>query len=201
MTQQVNLFQPVFPLEGLPLAPVRMGQIAGAFLLALAVATVWVTLSSWSNGRLVSRLEDELSRRQAAAAALEERLAAHLDTQALDARRDALSAELGSKQRILSMLTDQRVSNERGFSANLLGVSRRWIEGVWLRGFEFDEGGQVVSIRGSALRAELIPRFLQRLGEEPAYQGKEFHTFVLRRSEGDIRAIDFEVSNKAEEES
>ena len=53
---------------------------------------------------------------------------------------------------------------------------------------------------GSAVAPEIVPDLLAVLGEEPAFQGREFKTFGLKRGEDAGSVIDFVLSTEEKAE-
>lgn len=196
--QQVNLI-PSASIESTPLSPARMVQIVGGCAAALAIATLWLLGSSALRRGSLDALELEAKELTAEVSSLEFQSAEHLDPSAVEEFTEQLLRELQAKRRVIRWVTDPGLSNTAGFSSHLLGLSRRTVKGLWLRGFEFAAGGHRITFRGSALHPELIPRFLQELGAEASYRGKEFRSFFLQRSEQG--AIDFEIGNPTDAEA
>ena len=180
--QQVNLFQPAFSTQ-MALGPDLMLRITLALSGALVVATVWAAGSAWWSSMAVGRLEGQVSAEITAVAVLAQQLEKHLDASALEQRAAGLDSERQAKLQLLRRLRDSQVSNVEGFSPHMLGFARQHVEGLWLTGFALEAGGDVVTLEGRALRAELVPRFIGQLGGEDSYRGMQFRSFDVQRTE------------------
>lgn len=200
MKQQVNLYQLRFrPVE----AP-----LAAALLTRVLLAGVAVLGLVWGHAQWRSRgAEAELESLRAQRAAESTRLvdlatlypAREVDA-ALAAEAAGLEGERQAKTRLLGLLSNQSLGNTDGFSAQVAGLARRRVEGLWLREVRIEAGGSELALVGSALDAELVPRFLRSLGEETAFTGSDFRTLRLERSGDEPGRIDWSVRTRALEE-
>jgi len=94
-----------------------------------------------------------------------------------------LVREREEKIRIRNALTGTDLGNTAGFSAHLEGLARQVIPKIWLTGIHIDEGGKNLGIFGSAMDAEIVPRYLQNLSSEDAFSGSDFRSFIMQRPE------------------
>lgn len=62
----------------------------------------------------------------------------------------------------------------------MLGFANQSIPGVWLTGFKINSFEQQVSIAGQSLSPELIPQYMERLGDDQVFHGKLFSGLALR---------------------
>ena len=197
--QTVDFAGPLKRALHVPLSPRLMAQIAAGLAGLLVFVSVAMLGVNAIRGRGLGDLEAEAAASVTRVAELEQQLNEHMDTSALQAEGESLTRELQAKRELLSWITDPRLSNRAGFAEQLHGLARQDLEGVWLSEFALEQGGASVSLTGSALDAELVPRFLQRLADEAVYKGREFETFVLSRSEENPSVIEFTVGRRAQE--
>jgi len=111
----------------------------------------------------------------------------------LQARVDALMLEISNKQRVMKVLGEQRFGNSEGFAAHVSGLARQRIDGLWLTQVRISQGGETLSMKGQALKAELLPRYLQRLSTEAVFAGKNFETLSMSRNHDQPGRLDFEL--------
>ncbi len=186
MKRQLNLYSIALRPERPALDARRLAAISGASLGLLLVAGVVVGWHARAADARVDRLE---ARRAAESTRVVELAALHPPRQA-DARLEAgvarLEAERAAKQELLSRLGNERLGNQRGFSEHVAGLARRRVEGIWLRRIELAAGGSSLHLAGGALAPELVPRFLDALGEEDAFAGQAFRALRLAQSEGSL---------------
>jgi hypothetical protein len=196
MFQQINLYQPIFREEQ---------KLFSATTICASVAIVAVGLLSLAlySGWQVLRLERELATLQA-----QDRLRSNLDSasqrlfgQATDEktladRVQALSLELGRHQQALRFLTSGEAALNRGFAARLEALARQQLDGLWLTGASFTADSSRLTLAGSALSADLVPRYLARLASEPALEGSKFDSLEIRQPKSPEQGhLDFRVSS------
>ncbi|MFP5345057.1 MAG: PilN domain-containing protein [Gammaproteobacteria bacterium] len=189
--QQINLYLPIFRGERQPFS-------AQTLLYALAGVAVVLMLyygyASWSLGPVKKELASAQQRHGMALKRLEElgqQAQANQKDAALEQEVARLDAERGAKQQALANITGGGLGNTRGFSAQIEGLARQRVEGVWLTNIVISQGGADFALNGGALAPELVPVLLQALGKEPVFKGMEFKTLLLERSEQQPAWINF----------
>lgn len=182
MNQQVNLYQPVFRKQQKVFSAATMvkimvvlvigfGAIYGFGRFQLAKLETQVTTLEQQRDNASAQLTRVSEQRQPA------RRSGLLEDQLRQARR-----ELEQKQRAISALQQREGSNIAGFSEYFAGLGRQRLNGLWLTRIAIHAGGEV-RLHGNAELAQLVPRYLQRLGEEQAFQGTEFRSLLIQRTD------------------
>jgi len=100
----------------------------------------------------------------------------------LEARIVELNAQLKARQDIIDALKSGAVGSTSGFSEYMRVFSRQSLEGLWLTGFDIAAGGNDLTLAGRALRADLVPTYLERLNREAPMQGRQFASMVINQS-------------------
>ncbi|MDE2584906.1 MAG: hypothetical protein KGN39_05860, partial [Betaproteobacteria bacterium] len=59
---------------------------------------------------------------------------------------------------------------------------------LWLTGFEIGPGGLEMEIRGRMVNQSLLPRYIQRLDNEPRFRGRRFAALEMRGVDGSDKA-------------
>ena len=106
--------------------------------------------------------------------------------------------ELQDKQAVLQALTGKHFGNTLGFADQFTGLARQHVQGVWITGLYIHAGGEKLNLEGSTYEAELVPRYLQRLAQEPSFQGIEFKTFLMQRADKSSQ-INFDLRSSPKE--
>lgn len=181
MSQQINLFNPRFRKEKRYLTAPALAIVVGV---ALAGS---VALSVAAHGR-VAALEAESARLTAELQEAEARKASTLAGLVPRPRDASVEGEVGraeAEQRALRGVTDileqNRVGDPRGYSAYFQALARTRVSGLWLTGVDIGGARAEIGLRGRALRAELLPGYLNGLAREPALQGKAFERVEIAR--------------------
>jgi hypothetical protein len=184
MRQQVNLYQPSGGARAGELAP-----FAAATAVLLAAAVCAGLLGFWGFGiwrvdrleRALQTLRLEQQRQNETLAALGAARAAGVSPEQLDATIKSLTAMLDTHARALALLEQGTEGQVTGFSARLTALARRPIEGLWLDHVVLSGLNGAMSVGGSALDPDLVPRYFRGLGAERALAGIRFDNFVIER--------------------
>lgn len=163
----------------------QLGWLAGAVLAIGIVSGVWL---DWRADAAEQRIEQANAAIEDLVLSLQERsqfLAQRNADPALVGRLRQLERESTDKGRVLDLLSGRTLGNTAGFSAHLAALGRRHPDGLWLRHVQIGDGGRQISLRGQAVSADLVPRFIDALQNEPAFQGAAFEQLEMtRRADG-----------------
>jgi len=109
------------------------------------------------------------------------------------AEREAENREL---QRLADHLKSLDAQRSSGFSGLLQGLADRHPpQGLWLTRIRLQEGGDEMALQGLTQDQELLPLYLQSLGQSSAFSGREFARFDLQRDDSDL--LQFRLSSQA----
>jgi hypothetical protein len=197
--QQINLYPVEFREAPTVLPTAVMLRIAGLFLVVLAVLTGGAALMEWAERRAASVLENGLAQRRARIQQLEIEVSKHLDTSGLETRLGSVRTELEKKRALAKLLEDGIGRGTQGFSHALVGLGRQRVEGLWLTSFSLTDSGEELALQGRALSGALLIRYLQRLGDEQAFDGREFRTFAIERAADAGGVLSFDVRTDLKE--
>ena len=197
--QQINLYQSQLQKRAIRLSSAQLlkavAMVTGLMLGLMVFYTVQL-----------SQLEVELKMVEAAQAAkmtqlenLQTQVQARQKDKQLQARVDALMLEISNKQKVMKVLGEQRFGNSEGFTAHVSALARQRIEGLWLTQVRISQGGETLGMKGQALKAELLPRYLQRLSTEAVFTGKTFETLSMLRNQEQPSRVDFELYGVGED--
>lgn len=181
MSQQINLYSPIFRKQPKVFSALTMLQafalivvVVAVFSYAISLQTSVLEIRAAETGR---QLKSELERLKAygAGESPAERAKALAD------RKKALEASLGSHTQALAAFDSSALGRAEGYSELLRALARTSMEGVWLTRIQFAEGGGELSLAGRATRAELVPAYLERLRAQKALRGQEFSRLEITR--------------------
>jgi len=196
MIQQVNLYTD-------ELRPRREKLQAGAALSVLALALVVVIVTAGVVRYQESRLQAQVEARQQQNEQLRqsvEQLTAEAEARQPDPEVEAalerVTATLSRRQRLLERVERLAAGETTGFSAPLAALARQVPKGLWLTHIRLDGRQGDVGLAGMTEAGRLVPMYLEKLGDEPAFAGKTFGSFRLDRGE-DGRWIEFRVASDA----
>lgn len=179
MSQQINLFNPIFLTQKKYFSAVTMLQALGLILLGSILMSIYVNFQ-------LSRLRPEAGAVTAQLDAARAQLQVVNVTQGgrqkdgnLDTQVKRAEAELFALQRITHLLDQGEAGNASGYSEYMRAFSRQIVDGLWLTGFSIGGSNGEIDLSGGALRPELVPAYLSRLSDEPTMHKKAFETLEM----------------------
>ena len=104
-----------------------------------------------------------------------------LSDEQLEALLARLGAQIESKSRALAMLASESAAGSHGFSARLRAFGERHIDGIWLDHLTFGASVESVSISGSTMSPDSVPRYLRSLAADPALKGGQIDEFIIEK--------------------
>ncbi len=86
---------------------------------------------------------------------------------------------LAERQAVLEMIQGSTLGDTEGFSRHLRALARQDVEGVWLTHIVLSALGDKTRLEGRAIRAELIPLYVQELTAEAPFAKQRFNRFQI----------------------
>jgi hypothetical protein len=181
VSQQINLYQPLFRKQEKKFSARAMLQAVGLVFGGVVLLYAWTL---WQ----VSSLKGEIRRAEEQHAAVTKRLADV--TQQFSGRARGLSIEeeiarlerqLAAKHRAQEILGRGMFSNTEGFSDYFAAFARQRLPGVWITGFDIVGAAEQMTLQGRSTNPESVPRYVQKLSAEKKLTGIEFQVFQMSR--------------------
>ncbi len=195
MRQQINLYQDILLEKPEPLLA------KPALLLLTGVFAVLVLLGSYYYHQ-VKGLEDRLlqmqgSEKQATARIAE--LAAKFPPPKTDPllgeRISRVERRLAGQKEALKFFSRQDAEGNEKILVSLEGLARTSLNGLWLRRVSLQDHGQSISLAGTTVQVEDVPRYLELLGTRNIFGGRVFSRLQLKRLETNAGQVDFELDS------
>jgi len=180
MSQQINLFNPIFLKQEKHFSALTMAQGLGAIFLAAILFTAYTAyqLSSLQAEQKSVTAQLQLAKNQLA------KVTADYPPKEKDMRLEAslqrTEAQVRSLQQVSDVLRKGELGNTDGYAEYLRAFARQIVDGVWLTSLTLQGAGSAISLEGSALRPELVPVYLTRLKSEPVMQGASFSSLEMQ---------------------
>lgn len=180
MSQQINLFNPIFKQQKKYLSAVTMAQ-------ALALILIGVLAMGGYTSYRSNRLQAEANVVAGQLASAEKQLqkveieyAPRQRSRALEMEIKNTEAELESLQKVGDILRGGDLGNTDGYADYLRAFARQILDGIWLTGFAIHGAGTEIGLQGRALHPELVSAYINRLRREPVLQGKSFSALEMQ---------------------
>lgn len=174
MSQQINLFNPIFLKQKKHFSAVTMLQALTLILIGAGLMTAYAGMQL---AKLRPEADAVTAQLEAARAQLAVVTATHGVRQKdalLDAEVRRAEAESVALQRVSQILIQGELGGLPGYSDYMKAFSRQIVDGLWLTEFSIRGGGAEIAMAGRALRPELVPAYLNRLSREPTMRGRSF---------------------------
>lgn len=185
MSQQINLFNPIFLKQRKYLSLLTMMQALGLILLG---SLFFYGYALYQVGQLKQQSEESTKRfnaEQARLARYTAEFSPQQANQALQAEVQTLDRELAEQTRMVETLKSGSVGNTTGYSQYMRAFSRQVVQGLWLTGFKVTGDASQISLSGGVLDPEMLPVYIKRLGREQAMQGKSFAALQMQQAKAE----------------
>lgn len=186
MSQQINLFNPIFLKKEKYFSALTMAQALALILVGCAVLGGYANYQLTLLGKEAQATKTQLG---AVQAQLKKISASYTPRQKSKSIEDAIAegeAEVASLQRVAGMLKNGELGNTKGYAEYMRALSRQAVNGLWLTHFTIQGAGTDIGLQGRALQPDLVPAYISRLKREPVMQGKSFAALEMQvpRAEG-----------------
>lgn len=181
MKQQVNLYTP-------ELRPRREWLTLNQLVLAGGLALLLMALISgtqrWSLNQEQQQLIEQRSELEALRLRVEEQeaaLQARGIKPGLQESVAQLERQLRQRRDLVSRTEQLAVSAEKGFSPYLRSLARQSDSELWLTRIRINLGAGELRLQGRTKSGDQVPRYMNRLKQEPLFSGRRFADFSLQR--------------------
>lgn len=182
MSQQINLFNPIFLKQKKYFSVVPMLQALGLIVLGSALFYGYAAYQV----KQLSKQSDDTTVRYAAEQARLTRYVGEFSpqqsSQLLGDELLKLEAQATAQQSLIETLNSGVLGNASGYSEYMRAFARQSVHGLWLTGFAITGDAAQMSLSGAALSPELVPTYVQRLNREKVMRGKSFAALQMWQS-------------------
>lgn len=198
MSQQVNLYQPIFRKQKRKFSAKAILQATVAMVLGIVAlyGYTWWQVRELRNEAI--QTDKQLATMTARLDEVTKQFAARLMSKTLQEQVTALEKRVAEKQNLQQTLQGATLTNTQGFSDYFVAFARQHVPGIWLTSFSIVGSTEQLTLQGRSSDPEIVPRYIQRLSAEPRLGGIEFRTFQMSRPAADpkgapVSYVDFLV--------
>lgn len=184
MSQQVNLYNPIFLKQRKMFSSVTMAQALSLLALGLFVFYAYARFQVANLQTESERSAKRMETAQVRAGRLAQQFGPRLKSAGLESKIKQAEAELQALDAVQGALTKGSAVSGSGFSPYFKALARQVVAGLWLTGFSVTGSEMVIS--GRTLKPELVPDYIHRLGEEQVMQGRKFAMLEMRQPEAPV---------------
>lgn len=179
MRQEINLFQAQFRERAVRFPASLLLQVCAAVLVTMALIAVYANVR-------VSGVQVELgliAQQESQAITRLENLRTTIDEVVGETswaeRLEEASTELAEKEASLRLIGGTELGDAQGFARHLKSLARQAMSGLWLTNIALSARGDNIWLQGEALRADLVPTYLQNLADEEPFGDQRFHRLAI----------------------
>jgi hypothetical protein len=181
VSQQINLFNPLFLEKKKYFSALAMTQALG--LIALGMAAFY-GFAFWQD-RSLARQTGESGKAYEQQKQRFANVTAELSPEKRDAQLDqdlkSIEAAIALRQSLLGELGTGALAGTTGYSEYLRAFARQTVQGLWLTSIQIAEGGGQLTMSGRALQADLVPVLIGRLKQESVLRGRPLEALAITR--------------------
>ncbi|MBU1214152.1 MAG: fimbrial assembly protein [Gammaproteobacteria bacterium] len=181
MSQQINLFNPIFLKQKKYFSVVTMSQALGLILLGSLAFYGF----AWYQVQELARQTQEMTARYAVE---QQRLISYANEfspqkaiQMLNEELRSLEAKRDAQQLLLNTLKSSAIGNTRGYSEYMRAFARQTVSGLWLTGFDISGDGEQMVLQGAVTDPRLVASYIQRMNREVVMRGKSFAALQMKK--------------------
>lgn len=181
MSQQINLYSPIFRRQEKKFSALAMLQAGG---LIVGGVVLLMGLNLWQVMSLRADLRETDQQFARSTKQLEEagrQFKARVGDSRLEEEVARYEAILASSAQAQQILRRDVFSESRGYSGYFIALARQSQPGLWLTGIDITGAGETIELSGRTQNPERVPQYLQRLSSEKILSGSEFKVFRLER--------------------
>ena len=180
MSQQINLFNPIFLKQKKLFSAVTMLQALALVFVGSIVVTVIARAQLSSIDAEAAATTVRLHATQAQLAKVKAEYGPHAPSKELQQEIRKAQAELLLEHQILTVARNGNFAADSGYSDYLQALARQVVSGLWLTGLTIAGAGNGIELDGRALHPELVPEYIKRLKREPVMAGKSFSALQMK---------------------
>jgi Tfp pilus assembly protein PilN len=180
MSQQINLFNPIFLKQKKYFSTVAMGQALSLLVLGTALVAGYATYQVSMLKHEAVATNDQVLQAQTQFVKVSAEYGVKPKNPALEQQVKQLEGDIQALRLVFDTLQKGDIGNTKGYSGYLQAFARQIVDGVWLTGVTLVGAGNEIGLQGRALQPELVPAYMSRLKREPVMQGKSFGTLEMQ---------------------
>jgi hypothetical protein len=172
MSQQINLFNPVFLQKKKRFTAAAMAASLGVLMLGLAGLSVAAKLRLASLQAQAEQGAAQLERTQKRLASVSAEFTPRQQDPKLAEELSQAQGELVDLKDVAGVIERGELGDTAGYAEYFRALARQNVDGLWLTAVSIAGAGADIGVRGRAMDPALVPGYLGRLRNERVMQGK-----------------------------
>jgi Tfp pilus assembly protein PilN len=179
VTQQINLFNPIFLKQKKLFSAAAMAQALCVLLGGVLAVAFYARDNVAGLQREADSGRERLAQREARLNKVKAEFAPRQKSAEQDLQLAEAEARIAALRRVAAIIERGELGNTRGYADYFKALARQNPDGVWLTGVSISGAGNELGVQGRALDPALVPAYLGRLKSEPVMRGKTFASLKI----------------------
>ncbi len=185
MSQQINLFNPIFLKQKKYFSAFTMLQALGLIALGSVVFFGYAVYQVEQLSKQAADMNKRYVAEQKRLANMSSGFSLQQSEKMLADELKQVEAQAKLQDEVLSLLKSGALGNTEGYSEYMRAFARQSLKGLWLTGFDIAGDGSQMSLSGAVVNPRLVPSYIRRLGKEKVMRGKTFSTLQIQQPKKD----------------
>ena len=195
MSQQINLFNPVFLKQKKLFSLVTMLQGLALIMLGSVLFYGYAVYQVKSLTKQSQETDKRYASEQEKLKRYKEGFSPQQVNETLEEELKVVEAKLSAQNEVVETLRSGVIGNTTGYSEYMRAFARQAEHGLWLTHFNIIGDAAQLSMSGAVLSPELVPAYIRRLGQEKVMSGKSIATLQMQRVGADARYVEFTLQS------
>ena len=188
MSQQINLFNPIFLKQKKTFSALNMVEALGLLFIGVIVFYGYASYEATGLAQHADQTARQYRQSKLQLAEVSARYAPKKADAVLESEVSDLQAQVSARQALVSSLGVGALTNDTSYAEYMRALARQSLGGLWLTGFKVGNGGAQMEIIGRALQPELVPSYIRRLNQERIMQGRAFDSLIMEQRQAALTA-------------
>lgn len=181
MSQQINLFNPIFLKQKKVFTVVPMAEALAIIVVGAAALVGYGKYRVDAADRHAAHIKEELATKLARQSSVTVEFAPRQKSAQVEAELAQVEARLKALREVDGLLRGGQLGVNQGYAEYFRALARQHVSGLWLTGVSITGAGSDIEVQGKAMQAPLIPAYIARLTGENIMRGKTFSSLMIDR--------------------
>ena len=183
MSQQINLFNPIFLKQKRQFSALAMLQALGLVVLGALAMYAYEVRQNRTLAGVSSQVDQQLEARLSQITRFGKDFSTQGASRALGEELAAAEARLAQRRSLLDDVKTGVGGDAQGYSRYLATLARHTMPGVWLTGLDIGGKSSALVIKGRALDSALVPAYMRSLNRAAPLAGRRVDELRLTAKE------------------
>lgn len=183
MSQQINLFNPIFLKQKRHFSALTMAQALAVVLVGVLAMYAYQVRQNHTLAQVLAQADQELEARRVQITRFGKEFSTHGASRLLANELATAEARLALRRDLLDDVKTGVGGDAQGYSRYLTALARQTLPGVWLTGLDISGKSSALVIKGRALDSALVPAYMRALSRAAPLAGRRVNELRLTAKE------------------